>query len=343
MRRLACLLAVAVAAAPALAQDASLLRYAGSDREAKVLAAAQKEGAFTLYTSFAEKDLPPLAGAFEKKYGIKVRIWRSGSEKVLQRTLAEAAARRHDVDAVHTSAMEMEALHREGLLEPVVSPWARDLIEGARRPHGEWIGTYLALWGQAYNTRAVKKDELPRTFADLLEPRWKGRLGIEAHVVDWFQTVVLQMGEEKGLAYFRGLVAKNGVSVRSGHTLLNNLVAAGDVPMALTMYNFIVESAKRKGADVDWIVLEPAIGRMSGMGVARRAAHPNAATLFFDWLLSPEGQRAMVLLDYVPVNRTVASPHSGRRYTLVDPAIALDHGEKWAKAFDDVFVKGARR
>jgi iron(III) transport system substrate-binding protein len=343
MRRLAPALACLAAAAPALAQDASLLGYAGADRPEKVLAAAKKEGGFTLYTSFAEKDLPPLAGAFEKKYGIKVRIWRSGSEKVLQRTLAEAAARRYEVDAVHSAAMEMEALHREKLLERVALPYAGDLIAGAVRPHGEWTASYLSIWVQAYNPRLVKKEELPRRFEDLLDPRWKGRLGIESHVWDWYSTVILQMGEDKGLAFFRELVAKNGLSVRSGHTLLNNLVAAGDVPMALTMYNFIAGGAKRKGADVDWIVLEPTIGRMSGIGIMRRAPHPNATLLFYDWLLSPEGQRALVSLDYVPTNARVESPFAKRRFTLVDPAFALDHSDKWEKSFEDVVVKGARR
>jgi iron(III) transport system substrate-binding protein len=342
MRRLALLLALAAAAASGRAQDASLLSYEGTDRPAKVLAAAQKEGSLTLYTSFAEKDLPPLTTAFEKRYGVKVRVWRSGSEKVLQRTLAEAAARRHEVDAVHSSAMEMEALHREKLLAPVALPYARDLIEGAVRPHREWTASYLSIWVQAYNTRLVRKEDLPRTFQDLLDPKWKGKLGVESHVWDWYSAVVLQMGEQKGLAFFRDLVARNGLSVRSGHTLLNNMVAAGDVPVALTMYNFIADSAKRKGADVDWFVLEPTIGRMSGIGIMRRAPHPNATLLFHDWLLSPEGQKILASRDYVPTNAGVASPFAQRRFTLVDPAFALDHSDKWEKSFEDVIVKGAR-
>jgi iron(III) transport system substrate-binding protein len=343
MHRLALFAALAAAAVAARAQDASLLAYPGPDRTAKVLAAAQKEGSFTLYTSFAEKDLAPLTAAFEKKYGVKVRVWRSGSENVLRRTLAEAAARRYEVDAVHSSAMEMEALYREKILQPVASPYSAELIPGALRPHREWAASYLSIWVQAYNTRRVAKAELPRTFQDLLDPKWKGRLGIESHVSDWYSTVVLQMGEEKGLAFFRELAARNGLSARSGHTLLNNLVAAGDVPLALTMYNFIAESAKRKGADVDWFVLEPAVGRMSGIGIARRAPHPNATLLFYDWLLSPDGQKVLVSRDYVPTNRNVRSPLPGQRFTLVDPAVALDQSDKWTKSFEEVILKGGRR
>ena len=327
-----------LAAVPA-ALSQELLRYEGADRVAKALPAARKEGSLTLYTSFAEKDLPPLLAAFEKRYGIKVRLWRSASENVLQRTVAEAAAGRHDVDAVHTSAIEMEALYREGILQAVVPPHGAKLLEGALRPHRGWIATYLSFWVQAYNTNLVRKDELPRRYEDLLDPRWKGKLGIEARVPDWYSALVTDMGEEKGIRFFRELVAKNGISVRGGHTLLNNLVVAGDVPLALTMYQYIVEGAKRKGAPVDWIVLEPAIGRMSGVGVARAAAHPHAALLFYDFMLSQEAQQLLLSLDYVPTLASLPSPLAQRRYKLIDPGRAMDEHDKWQKSFEDVIVK----
>ena len=324
---------------PGFAQDASLAQFDGPDRTLKLAAAAQKEGSFALYTSFAEKDLPPLIILFEKKYGVKVRVWRANSEKVVQRTLAEAAARRYEVDAVHSSALEMEALHREGILQPVAPPRPAELIEGALRPHREWIATYLSIWVQAYNTRLIAKADLPRTFQDLLDPKWKGRLGIEANIPEWYATVSLQMGEEKGVAFFRELVSRNGISVRSGHSLLNNMVAAGEVPLALTMYQFLAEAAKRKGAEVDWFVLEPTVARMSGVGIARRAPHPNAALLFHDFMLSAEAQKVLLSLDYVPTNAQVPSPLTGHRFTLVDPAVALDQGDKWRRSFEEVILK----
>jgi iron(III) transport system substrate-binding protein len=331
LRRSILFAAVLATALPAFAQDASLV------------AAAQKEGSFTLYTSFAEKDLPPLTAAFEKKYGVKVRVWRANSEKVVQRTLAEASAGRYEVDAIHSSALEMEALHRERILQAVASPRSADLIEGALRPHGEWIATYLSIWVQAYNTGLIRKADLPRSFEDLLDPKWKGKLGIEANIPEWYATIAMHMGEDKGIRFFRELVARNGISVRSGHSLLNNMVAAGEVPLALTMYQFLAEAAKRKGAAVDWFVLEPAVARMSGIGIARRAPHPNATLLFYEWMLAPEAQKLLLSLDYVPTNAKVPSPFAGRRFTLVDPAVALDQGEKWRRSFEEVIVKGARR
>src|SRR5437899_9973065 len=293
-------LAMLASALSAFAQDASLLRYDGLDRGRKLIAAAQKEGSFALYTSFAEKDLPPLTAVFEKKYGVKVKVWRAGSEKVLQRTLIEAAARRYEVDAIHSSALEMETLHREKILQAVTSPPSTDLIAGALRPHGEWVATYLSVWVQAYNTQLVKKEDLPKTFQDLLDPKWRGRLGIEANVPEWYSTVALSMGEEKGIQFFRDLVARNGISVRTGHSLLNNMVVAGEVPLALTVYNFMAEAARRKGATIDWFALEPAVARMSGIGIAHRAPHPHAALHFYDFMLSTEAQELLVAMEYVP-------------------------------------------
>jgi iron(III) transport system substrate-binding protein len=332
-------LAAMATALPAFAQDTSLLRHDGPDRARKLVAAAQKEGSFTLYTSFAEKDLPPLTASFEKRYGIKVNVWRAGSEKVLQRTLAEAAARRHEVDAVHSSALEMETLHREKILQAVTSPYSTELIAGALRPHGEWVATYLSVWVQVYNTRLVKKEDLPRTFEDLLDPKWKGKLGIEANVPEWYSTVVLDMGEEKGIRFFRDLVRRNGISVRTGHSLLNNMVVAGEVPLALTVYNFMAEAARRKGAALDWFVLEPAVARTSGIGIARRAPHPNAALLFYDFMLWVAAQELLVAMEYAPTRATLPSPLAGRRFTLVEPAVALDQSDKWAQSFEEVILK----
>jgi len=332
------LLCLAVAL-PAFAQDASLLRYEGADRLQKLIPAAKKEGSLMLYTSFAEKDLPPLTAAFEKRYGIKLNVWRSASEKVLQRAVIETSAGRHEFDAVHTSALEMEALYREKILQPVAPAHGVELLAGAVRPHRAWTATYLSFWVQAYNTSMVKKAELPRTWQDLLDPRWKGKLGIEARLPEWYATIAMDMGEEKGIRFFRELVAKNGISVRGGHTLLNNLVIAGDVPLALTMYQYIVEGSKRKGAPVDWFVLEPAVARMSGVGIARYTSHPNAALLFYEFMLSTEAQQLLLEMDYVPTLSKLPSPLAERRFKLVDPAIALDHREKWDKSFEEVIIK----
>ncbi len=335
-------LAAALLALPVAAQ--ALFAYEGADRMDRIVAAAKKEGTLTLYTTIAEKDLPAILKPFEQKYGIKVSTWRAGTDKVLQRTVTENQAKKYDVDVIHFGAPEMEALSREKILQAVSSPVHKDLLPGSVPKHKEWTATILSVWVQAYNTGVVKKEDLPRTYADLLDPKWKGKLGIEAKNDDWFATVVHQLGgEEKGLAFFRELVAKNGISPRQGHTLLNNMVVSGEVPVALTVYNYMPEQAKKKGAPIDWFAIEPAIARANAVGVAKHAPHPNAALLFYEYLLGPEGQGAMVSIDYVPTNTKIASPLKGVKIVTTDPVRSLDEQAKWAKLYDETVLKKAAR
>ncbi|HEY6241663.1 MAG TPA: extracellular solute-binding protein [Burkholderiales bacterium] len=318
----------------------TLFDYSGPDRTAKIVAAAKKEGAFTIYTTFAPKDQPALIGPFEARYGVKVNIWRAGTDKVLQRALAEASARKYDVDVIHFGAPEMEALAREKILQAVSSPVHRELQPGSVPAHREWAATLLSVWVQVYNTRLIKKSDLPKTYKDLLDPKWKGKLGIEAKNEDWFASVVdIMGGGEKGLQFFRDLVARNGLSARTGHTLLNNMVIAGEVPLALTVYNYMPEQAKKNGAPIDWFALEPAVARANAIGIARHAPHPNAALLFYEYMLG-EGQQYLVKMDYVPSNRKAPSPLKNLRIVQTDPIRTLDEAEKWSKLFEDIVLKG---
>ena len=331
--------APALAALPARAQtDGAILGYAGSDRSERIVAGARKEGTFTWYTSFAEKDIPGVVEPFEKKYGVKVRVWRASTEKVLQRALAETRAHRYDVDLVHMSAPEMEALSREMVLAAVNSPAFAGLRAGAVPAHREWVATLLTVWVQAYNTNAIRKEDLPKRYQDLLDPRFKGKLGVEVEDQEWFATVALSMGEPQGLQFFRDLTARNGLSVRKGHTLLTNLVVSGEVPMGLTVYHYMAEQAKRKGAPVDWIALEPVVARPNGQGIARAAPHPHAALLFYDYFLT-EAQPVIAGMDYVPINAAVASPLKGIPVTLTDAREVLDQMDKWGKLYQEIVLR----
>ena len=335
-----------VAAAQASRQGsgpASLATYSGPDRTDKIVAGAKKEGALTLYTTIAEKDLPILLKPFETKYGVKVTVWRAGTDQVLQRTVVEASAKKYDVDVIHFGSQEMEALSREKILLAVASPVHNDLQPGSLPPHREWAATLLSVWVQVYNTNLVKKESLPKTYKDLLDPRWKGKLGLEAKNQDWFASVVdIMGGGEAGLKFFRDLVATNGVSLWQGHTLLNNMVISGEVPLALSVYNYMPEQAKKRGAPVAWFALEPAVARSNAVGVARRAPHPNAALLFYEYLLG-EGQQYFVGMNYVPSNTRVASPLKGVKILQADPIRSLDEADKWNKLFDDIVRRRARR
>lgn len=338
MRLLALLIALGVAAAHAQNPAA----YEGADREQKLVAGAKKEGELAIYTSAQNEDIGAVVKAFEGKYGVKVQMWRAGSEKVMQRAIQEARGGRHTVDIVETNGPEMEALSREKILQAVKSPHHANLIPAALRPHGQWVGTRLNVFALAYNTKQVKKDELPKSYADLANPRWKGRLGIEADDQDWLAGVLAQIGEQKGIQLFRDVVKANGISVRRGHTLLTNLVASGEVPLALTVYNYKAEQLKNQGAPIDWFVIGKAPARANGVGVAARAPHPHAALLFYDFEIGEEGQRILAKRDFVPTNRKVDTPLNKVPLEIVDPKVMIDEHDKWTKLYEELFLKQGR-
>jgi iron(III) transport system substrate-binding protein len=315
--------------------------YQGSDRAQRLVAGARKEREFLLYTNVAAGDAEKIASDFEQRYGVKINVWRAPREKVLQRILAEAKANRFQFDAVQVSTPEAEALHREGLLQAVGSPHLRDLVREAVPPHKAWAASFLSVWVQAYNTKAVKKEELPKTYAELLDRRWKGKLGIEATNHEWFYTIVKDMGEEEGLKFFKKLAANNGLSARTGATLLSNLVASGEVPLALNVYNFMAEQRKQQGAAIDWFAIEPAIARGNAVAVSKKAAHPHAAVLFYDYMIS-DAQRLLAAMDHVPTNTLTPSPLKGTRFKLVDPAVVLDESEKSIRLYEDVVLRTAK-
>lgn len=316
---------------------AELAQYEGADRIQRLIEGAKKEGAVNIYTSAQSDDMGALVAGFEKKYGIKASVWRAGSEKVLQRAVTEARGNRFTVDVIETNGPELESLHREKLFQAVKSPHHANLIAAAVRPHREWVGTRLNVFVQAYNTNLVKKEELPKTWDDLLHARWKGRLGIEAEDQDWLAGVIGDLGEARGTKLFKDIVAANGMSVRKGHTLLTQLVASGEVPFALTVYNYKAEQLKQKGAPLDWMSIGTAIARPNGVGVARNAPNPHAALLFYEYEISEEGQKILVGRDFVPTNTKVESPFAKLPMKFVDPRMMLDEGDKWTKLYEEIF------
>ena len=327
----------------ALAADiASLAGNATPDREAKLLDAARKEGQVNLYSSLVAKDLGTVAAAFEKKYGVKVSYWRAGSEKVLQRGITEARAGRNEMDVMETNGPELEAASREKLFVPATSVHEKDLLPAALRPGRLWTGLRLNMFVQAYNTNLVKKDELPKSYEDLLDPRWKGRLAMEAEDVDWFAAVVTGMGEEKGLQFFRKLVSTNGVGLRKGHTLLAGLVGSGEVPFALTLYNHNADKIKKQGAPVEWFAIQPAYARVNGIAVSAKAPHPHAAVLFYDFMLGPEGQAILQKAKYIPTNTTLKDKHGTGDLHFIDPKIVVEQQDKWNKLFEEIITRQAR-
>ena len=138
-----------------------LALYQGPDRQARLVEAAKKENGITVYHSYPA--LTNVMTAFNKKYGIKTRAWRAGSEAILQRMITESRGNRFEVDIVQNNAPENEAAHREKLLQAVRSPLTADLIPQATPAHGEWVGVTLDVWTAAYNTNRITEAELPKS------------------------------------------------------------------------------------------------------------------------------------------------------------------------------------
>jgi iron(III) transport system substrate-binding protein len=329
------LLAVGVAASHA---NEAVYRYRGADRDQRLLENARKEGSVVLYTSLAPTESGPLGQAFEKKTGVKVEIFRTISEKVVQRAVTETRAKRHAFDVVETNGPEMEIMAREKVFADFHSPHLGDIPASAIPAHRQWIPDRVNFFVVAFNTSKVKRDEIPKNYAGFIDPKWKGRIGIEATDAEWMATLIKKWGEPQGMAYFKKL-AEMKPDVRKGHILLAELIAAGEVPVGLTVYNSNAESLKRRGAPIDWVPVEPVVGRPQGIGVARNAPHPHAALLFVDFVLSPEGQELLNSMGRVPVSSKVKTDLNRFEYTMVDAVTVLDEQERWNKLWEGLFIQ----
>jgi len=316
---------------------AEVAAYAGADREQHLIEGAKREGALTMYSNAPTDDNAVLVGAFEKKYGIKVNLYRASSEEIRQRALTEAGAKRFDVDFILDNAPAMEAMAGERLLQEVNSPYLADVMPRAIPPHRQWVGFCLNVLVAAYNTDLVKKAELPKSYSDLIDPRWKGRIAIAADDSDWFAGLMGALGEAAGVKLFRQIAATNGFSARKGHTLLTNLVAAGEAPLALTVFNYTAEQLKKRGAPIDWFVIEPLISMPNSVAVARMAPHPSAAVLMFDFMLS-DAQTILADRDYVATSRQVGSPLDRERLTVMDSAASLAQADKWERLYRQIIL-----
>ena len=328
----------ACGASAVVAQTRTLAEIASDeapDRLQRLTQDAKREGSLTLYTSRVAEDATPLTDAFTRKYGIGVQVWRASNQDIIQRAVAESRAGRCPADVISSGTPALEPLYRERLLQPVKSPTTGELMPQALRPHGAWVGVSVNIIAGAYNTDLVKPDDVPKSYDDLTNPRWKGRLAIEAEDVDWFAALLGRLGEEKGAALFRDIVRTNGISTRIGHTLIANMVVAGEVPLAMTVYSYKPEQLARAGAPIRALYLTPLVALATGVSVTRCAPHPNAAVLFYEFMLR-DGQEVLAKRDIVPTNLKVRPLPPGMEITFMDPVQMLDSGPKWTALWNSI-------
>jgi iron(III) transport system substrate-binding protein len=335
--------ALAVEPTPGVAAVAA---YSGGDRTGRLVAGAKKEGELMLYSSLTQDDQLKLAADFKARYGVTLKFWRASNSNILQRVLGETRGGRFEFDVLETNAPQIEALAREKLLQKIDSPHVAEVLLPETLPaHGEWTPDRLNLVVYAYNTGAVRPADVPKAWSDLLDPKWKGRIGMEKTNVEWFAAVVQSMGEPAGLDFFRR-IADNGIAVRTGHNHGAALVAAGEIPLMLGIYSHDAERYKAKAAPIEWFVLPPAVVLPSAIAVSRRAPHPHAAVLFYDYMLT-EGQRFHVEVNRVPANKSYDSVvrrlvREQQAVKVVSSSAAIDEHEKWFALYKRIVVDRSR-
>jgi iron(III) transport system substrate-binding protein len=269
---------------------------------------AKKEGQVVFYASMEAVSAQRITAAFEKKYSfIKVDATRIGSERMATRLLAEAQARKVRADVVQQSAFDFYGVFQKGLFESYFSPERAAYPAEYRDEKGFWMMPAATLNVIAYNKRMVPANEVPKSFFDLTDPKWKGQLMMDENESKWMAGMIQYYGEAKTMDLLRRL-AQQEIQFRTGHTLLQTLVAAGERAVVVVAFANGVNRLKKESAPIEWISADPVIGLTFGMAVVKDAPHPNAARLFNDFLLSREGQEAIAADGYYVPRLDVLSP-----------------------------------
>ena len=317
--------------------------------DAALVAAAQKEGHVTWYTTQIVNDFVlPLAQIFEQKYGVKIDYVRGQTNDIALRVINEARAGKMQADVVEGS-LTAPILKKQGLLQKWVPDSAARLPTEFIDQQGFWIATNANVLTPGFNTDLVAAGGAPKTFEDLLDPKWKGKMAWSsssgtAAAPGFIGTVLATMGEDKGMAYLHALAAQNVTGLSFGARQVLDLVIAGEYPLALQIFNNHAVISAAQGAPVAWIAMNPALGVLSPLSVTAGAPHVNAAKLLVDFLVSPEGQDFYRDKDMLPIDPNVAPRVAGLRpdgknfrAVYLTPETILDSMPKWTKIFQDLF------
>ncbi len=340
---LSCGLGIALAQSPLSSSSATLsgpeqvFLNKAQDRMPLTLDRAKKEGSLTLYSSMAPSEVGPIVKEFEKKYALKVDVWRSTSEGILQRALNESKAKKFNFDVVETNAPEVEILAREKTLAEFYSPHQADLPQNLIPKHKLWVPDRINFYVVAFNTNKIKREELPTHLEGFLHAKWRDKLGVEATDGDWMGAVINELGESRGMALFRKL-SELRPDVRKGHNLLAQMVSNGEVPVALTTYLGNAQSLKQRGAPVDWLPIEPVVARPQALALSKNAPHPYSALLFADFLISPEAQTILNNLGRPPANVNIKSKLNNFNFVVADPALMIEEADKWNQLWSKYFL-----
>lgn len=291
--------ATAMAVVCGLADDVG-----GQSKE--TLEGAKKEGELVFYSGIPVPDGKAILSAFEKKYPfIKATHYRATGAALISRIQAERRAGRHAWDVLNTTGFEPYVLLEQGYFAKYDSPERKNFPEGHKDAEGYWTTMYTSPNLISYNGRLVSPQEVPKDYLDLLDPKWKGKVGLDPGEIEWYANLKKIWGGEKTRRFFEDL-RRQDVRLVQGRALLTELLGGGEVAILVNNYLQNVIEAKRKGSPVEWLALDPVIAGAGLVGINNMAPHPNAARLFIDFILSKEGQELVVKTDRSSVRKDIA-------------------------------------
>jgi iron(III) transport system substrate-binding protein len=277
----------------------SLRNVSAAQRKTTLEDGARKEGQVIWYTSMSLTDFPKIAGAFEKTFPfVKVNTNRLSQSSVMPKIDTEARAGRFAVDVVGSAPMEMWELKQRGHSAAYLSPELKAFPTGSFDPQGYWASTEVTPLVLAFNTKLVAPEEAPRSYQDLLLPKWRGKMNFGSDEYAWYSVMLDGMGKAKGLEFMRAL-ARQQLHIPGGSSIMRlQLMLAGESALVIAARGRRATEYKEKGAPVDYRLLDPYPAEPNGFALMRRSAHPHASILFIDWMLSEEGQT--ILAQQVP-------------------------------------------
>jgi ABC-type Fe3+ transport system substrate-binding protein len=317
--------------------------------DAALIAAAKKEGEVLWYTTQIIAQLVrPMSAAFEKTYGIKVRSTRANSTELSVKIINESQAGKPQSD-VFDGTSTVVVLKKEGYVLKWLPDPAKAYPAQYKDPDGYWVANNLYFLTPGFNTGLIPKGTEPRTYEDLLDPRWRGKMAWSTSPTSsggpgFIGTVLTEMGDDKGMAYLRELAKQKVVNVGSAAREVLDQVIAGEYLIGLQIFNHHTVISAKKGAPVDWIRMEPVTGTLSVLSVHKDAPHPNAAKLLADFMVSPQGQQIFRAAEYLPADPAVPAltpsleAEGGKfRARFFTPEQTEDKMPEWKKVYDDLF------
>ncbi len=335
-------------AAPGLSPDQVAL-YRGADRQQQLEAGARREGKLTWYTTTIVNQLArPLADAFHEKYPfIEVETWRSDATQVAERIVQEYKAGHYEVDITDGTSTP-SILQAADAIQPFYSPNLDPYPANTKSKDGYWATELLYFMVLGYNTQLVSKQDVPKTYQDLLDPKWKGKMGWSTSVgsgaPSFVGNILETMGQDKGMEYLQKLAQQDMINVDSSGRAVLDQVIAGQFPIGVQIFNDQASFSASQGAPVAWQPLEPVLAQLSRIALAKHAPHPNASMLFLDFLFSEDGQRVIRDGDGLPPHPSIEAKvptlkpdKGGFTANYLDPDETAKNQAQWNQIYRKLF------